>query len=353
MRLQLLLILFLVTAAEPLSSCTTFLLKSGDELAFGRNYDWNIGYGMLFTNNKGVMKRSFTSDRNPASWVSKYGSVTFNQFGKEFPMGGMNETGLVVELMWLDETQFPQPDERPAAGGILQWIQYQLDNHSTVKEVIDSDNSIRITPSSQPVHFLVADREGNAASIEFLEGKLVCHTGSQMKYPVLANDSYKNSAAYYESSKDNMLLPDQAYERSSFNRFSKACGMISEYESRSHEGAVNYAFRILGSVAQEGYTQWSIVYDVRNLIIHFRTQDSPKIKNIDIVTLSFDCNVSPSMLDIHIGKEGNVNSSLLPYSHTVNRKLIEDSYNGVEFLRAVPQTDRDRLSEYPDILECR
>ena len=41
----------------------------------------------------------------------KYGAIFFNQFGREFPMGGMNEAGLVVELMWLDETVFPSPDD--------------------------------------------------------------------------------------------------------------------------------------------------------------------------------------------------------------------------------------------------
>ena len=66
-------------------------------------------------------------DGNTISWVSQYGSITFNQYGKEFPTGGMNEKGLVVELMWLDGTIYPQPDERPAIG-VLQWIQYQLDN---------------------------------------------------------------------------------------------------------------------------------------------------------------------------------------------------------------------------------
>ena len=35
----------------------------------------------------------------PASWVSKYGSVTFNQYGRELPTGGMNEAGLVVETI--------------------------------------------------------------------------------------------------------------------------------------------------------------------------------------------------------------------------------------------------------------
>ena len=41
------------------------------------------------------------------SWTSKFGNVTFNQYGKEFPTGGMNENGLVIELMWLNEARYP------------------------------------------------------------------------------------------------------------------------------------------------------------------------------------------------------------------------------------------------------
>ena len=55
------------------------------------------------------------------NWTSTYGSATFNQYGREFPMGAMNEAGLVVETMMLDETEYPEADSRPAIN-ILQWI---------------------------------------------------------------------------------------------------------------------------------------------------------------------------------------------------------------------------------------
>jgi penicillin V acylase-like amidase (Ntn superfamily) len=124
--------------------------------------------------------------------VSKYGSITFNQYGKEFPTGGMNEKGLVVELMWLDETRYPNPDQRPAVG-VLQWIQYQLDNSSTTAEVIGSNSQIRISEKTAPIHFLVADAAGNVATIEFLDGKMVVHKDKELPFPVLTNDTYASS----------------------------------------------------------------------------------------------------------------------------------------------------------------
>ena len=127
-------------------ACTTFCLKSKGEVLFGKNYDWMVGDGLVFVNKRGVAKTS-TEESNPAKWVSQYGSVTFNQYGRENPSGGMNEAGLVIELMWLDETQYPKVDSRPAVD-VLEWIQYQLDNSATVEEVIKNSEKIRINSRS-------------------------------------------------------------------------------------------------------------------------------------------------------------------------------------------------------------
>ena len=50
-------------------------------------------------------------------------------------------------------------------------------------------------PRSDGVHFLVGDSKGNCASIEFIGGKMVCHTGQTMPVKVLANSTYDQSAA--------------------------------------------------------------------------------------------------------------------------------------------------------------
>ena len=121
---------FLLTAYIS-SACTTFFLNKNGQLFFGRNYDWVSGTGIVCTNLRSLQKTSLKQeDGNVMSWVSNYGSITFNQYGKEFPTGGMNEKGLVVELMWLDATKFPEPDNRPSLN-VLQWIQFQLDQNVT------------------------------------------------------------------------------------------------------------------------------------------------------------------------------------------------------------------------------
>src|SRR5215217_6240032 len=75
--------------------CTTFCLKNKGENLFGKNYDWSIGDGMIFVNKRGMSKMSsLEGEKKVLNWVSKYGSVTFNQYGWEQPSGGMNEMGV-------------------------------------------------------------------------------------------------------------------------------------------------------------------------------------------------------------------------------------------------------------------
>src|SRR6187399_2207527 len=141
---KILLLVSLLASVNVANPCTTFFLQHNGQMVFGRNYDWVADAGIVCTNQRGLAKTSVKNpDGNTISWVSLYGSITFNQYGKEFPTGGMNEKGLVVELMWLDGTHYPQKDQRPSVD-VLQWIQYQLDNSGSVEEVIKTDATLRI-----------------------------------------------------------------------------------------------------------------------------------------------------------------------------------------------------------------
>ena len=239
--------LAIICSGYATNACTTFFINKNGQMLFGRNYDWITDAGQVCTNLKGLYKTSMkTEDGETISWVSKYGSVTFNQYGKEFPTGGMNESGLVVELMWLDETKYPAADKRPAIG-VLQWIQYQLDNCSSIEEVIATDKILRIASiGTTPLHYLVADANGNAATIEFLDGKMVAHKGSELKQPVLTNSIYKESVRAFETANSPGQQASFAYGNNSIDRFKEACSMIRKLDELPKTiSTIDYAFSIL------------------------------------------------------------------------------------------------------------
>ncbi|HYJ47835.1 MAG TPA: linear amide C-N hydrolase, partial [Pyrinomonadaceae bacterium] len=296
-------------------ACTTFCLKKSGEVLSGGNYDWVIGDGLVFVNKRGVQKQATVEESaNPATWVSRYGSVTFNQYGRENPTGGMNEAGLVVEVMWLAETEYPKEDARPTLGS-QEWVQYQLDTSASVREVIRNARRVRITAPVK-IHYLVSDRAGNAATIEFVKGRLVVHAGASLAVSVLTNDTYEKSLGYARR-----VDPEKATSDGSLDRFARTVRRTQEFgkQAGGTRAAVAYAFETLRGAAQKNWTQWSIVYDQRRRHIYFRTLQSPQIKMVDAQAFDYSCGTTVKIFDMNSKESGNVTSKFTDYTRQANR----------------------------------
>jgi choloylglycine hydrolase len=330
-------------------ACTTFCIDDGEKLVFGRNYDWDIGVGLVMVNKRGLSKTALLSPSEvPARWVSKYGSVTFNQYGREFPTGGINEKGLVVEQMWLQETKYPARDERPALTE-LTWIQYQLDKCKTVDEVIATDSKLRIMRNGAPLHFLICDRAGQAAVIEFIDGKMVVHRAKELPYKALANSTYEKSLSYLKSCRgfggEKVIAADSV---DSLDRFAKAVYGIEQYAAEKRGDAIAQAFKILEEVSLGEATRWSIVYDVKNLAVQFKTGKSPKIKSLNLKDFDFNCNAPCRVLDIDCDLTGDVHALFIDYTTEINKKLIYDSWKSTSWLKDTPDIIMNMVASHPD-----
>jgi choloylglycine hydrolase len=327
-------------------ACTTFFINKNGQLIFGRNYDWITGAGMVFSNQRGLQKTSMkTEDGNTLSWVSRFGSISFNQYGKEFPTGGMNEKGLVVELMWLDGTEYPSHDERPAVG-TLQWIQYQLDCCETIEEVIATDKLLRIaSKGTVPLHYLIADAKGNSATIEFLDGKMVVHKGKDLPFPVLTNDQYNE--AMQQSNKFT------GQSNSSIDRFSRACRQVKQYQlGNINMPVVDYAFSILDNVAQGDWTKWSIVYDLSNKKIYFKSLESPAIKDISFTAFDLTCSASSKMFDINEPIKGGFSGVFQNFSISGYRSVLETAIRESQSQVMISEKSQQALLAYSKSVKC-
>jgi len=321
-----------------------------DEWVYGRNYDWYTEHCLIMVNKRGVAKTALTQD-NPASWVSKYGSITFNQYGREFPLGGMNETGLVIEIMWLEQTEYPFPDSRKALSD-LQWVQYQLDNCSTIDEVIASDAEVRITVRrAVPLHFLLCDRTGNAAVIEFLEGEMIVYAGRDLPVSALTNNTYAYSLRLLEKYGGDETAEPFASANNSLKRFVWAGEGIKLWNPGGGVSPVDYAFGILEKVSVNP-TVFSIAYDVGNGRIYYRCKSNPAIRYIDFDRFDYSCEKPVKILDIIAGEAGNVTGLFRDYTYAANYDLIKRSYSDTEFLKGIPDSLRVMVAKYPENLPC-
>jgi choloylglycine hydrolase len=309
-----------------------------------------VEHCLIVVNKRGVAK-SALSESNPAKWVSKYGSMTFNQYGRELPLGGMNEAGLVIECMALLETEYPQPDARPEMPE-LQWIQYHLDTAATVKEVIASEKKVRIAvKNSVPIHFLVCDRKGNAAVIEFLGGELVAYTGASLPATALTNSTYTHSRKLLgicgekEESKACMEAGD------SLTRFVRAARGVKGWDPKTEASPVDHAWSILDKVTVER-TVFGIVYDVKNGRIHYRTKSNSRVRFVDFNKVDYSCKTPVRILDLALDGEGDMTDRFSDYTLEANFALIKKSFTGTSFLKNTPETVMQMLAQYPENLPC-
>jgi choloylglycine hydrolase len=329
--------------------CTTFYIYTGDEAVFGRNYDWSTGAGLTVVNKRGMTKAALVGDDNPALWTSTYGSVTFNQYGRDFPVGGVNEKGLVVEVMWLEETIYPKADGRAAVGS-LQWVQYILDTCSNVREALTVLDDIRIVDETARLHYLLADRSGGCAAVEFLEGEAVVSTGdADLPFRTLANSTYDDSLTFLGLYEEEGT-PEDIAGTGSRERFTRAALRVNGYDIHVMDSAtaVDYAADILDDVAIPDYSQWSIVYDVAGGRVYWRTLENAKTRWFDVGAFDFSPAAPVKVYDMNAPGGGDVTGKFADYTYEANRALIDAAFAGTEFLTGVSEEARENLARYPE-----
>lgn len=329
-------------SVPPAFPCTTFVMKGPEGPVIGKNYDWGVDEGQVIVNPRGLEKRA--GGDGSFGWTARHGSVTFNQYGRERPSGGINEGGLVIEVMWLEETEYPADDDR-ARLSPLAWVQYNLDRSATVAEVIASDKVIRIGRGGAPLHFFAADASGAAATIEFLEGKMIAHTGKDLPWPVLTNDTYDRSLAKLEEA-PKAAAPEAFPGPGSLERFCRA-----SLRSKGG-GGPEEAQGILDDCAMEEYNAWRIVYDVANGIVRFRTRSAPRVRSIDVKKLDFDCTAPVLLVDMNGAEEGDVTGAFEPWTAEANYALMKKSFAGTSFLADVPDSTIRVMAERPAAIDC-
>ncbi len=331
-------------------ACTTVQVKTAKGAVYvGKGYDWSVGSGHVLFNKKGVAKRAALPDPTdkPAEWVSKHASITFNQYGRELPNGGMNDAGLMVEVMWLHETVFPPKDERPAVNE-LQWIQHQLDSHASVAEVVAHAGEVRPAAMYGKVHYLACDRGGACAAFEYLKGKLVITQGAALVVSTLTNSTYADSVKAlrgFEGFGGKAPIPDGIASTARFARASRLARQATSEAPVLRTLAVLDAVRIAHNPTGN-ITQWQIVYDLEKRRVSWRTAADREIKSAALAEEAPGCEAPVTYLDIN-GAQG---AKAKRWTVAANQALITASTATIK--DKLPAGAMERLAGYPTKLPC-
>jgi len=285
-------------------ACTSLVLDNVPSV-FATNYDNISDLCLLFINKRGQRKTGLSASTTGEvlRWTSRYASLTFNVGGYQLPWAGMNESGLVLSTMRLRETVPPNPDERPPLDYGPLWMQYVLDTCATVDEVVAATRNVRIVVAED--HYLIADRFGDCAAIEFLDGEVVVHSGVDLPVKVLTNGLYTESMAIWNQHQ-HVGNDDYSGLDSEFRRFCLGADLVTSFQPTDSANAVDYAFAALESVSDFS-TQMSIVFDTNTTRAYFKTSDNREIQYVDLFDFNLGCYAPVQMLDIHTGLSGEIN----------------------------------------------
>ena len=263
-------------------------------VATGRSMDWKTEmHSNLWVFPKGI-ERNGETGANSLKWTSKYGSVVTSAF-EIASTDGMNEKGLVANLLWLPETEYPVRDQSKPGLAITAWVQYMLDNFATVDEAVASidENTFQVVSDLMPdgsrlatLHLSISDATGDCAIFEYTGGKLTVYHSKE--YKVMTNSpTYNKQLAlneYWKSIGGLSFLPGT--NRPS-DRFARASFYINALPPTDDVRiAVASVFSVIRNTSvpygistpefpEISTTQWRTVSDSKNLLYFFESSLTP------------------------------------------------------------------------------
>ncbi len=333
---HLILILFVfANASQSALACSSFAEFQTHDRLIAKSFDWEVGVGHMVSNPRGLHKQALIANternkiRNSAiavEWRARFASLTFNQFGKEFPYGGMNEKGLVVEILNLADTQWAEPDEHPEIND-LQVIQYLLDTSADLDDVKINMSKVRLVAFSKGVQYFVCDLN-SCLAISLISGALnLTPIGA---IAGLANSRYSTLMKYAEKFTGfggSAPIPDGD---SSFARFVRGGAFLQSLSSTSQ---LQDMFSLLDEVVIGTLNKWRIVYSRSQSQVHLQMNSvegrSAGINFVWAQSLYRDCDQSlghgSQFLDMQKQRNGDLTLQFIPFSASQNEALVREA----------------------------
>jgi penicillin V acylase-like amidase (Ntn superfamily) len=294
-------------AAAAADACTRFVyLGADDQVLTGRSMDWSTDIGTNLWVFPQGMQRSGEAGPNSLKWTSKYGSVIASGFDIA-TTDGMNEAGLVANVLWLVESAYPKYDGKTPGLAVSAWAQYVLDNFATVKEAVETlaKEPFTIVTDKLPgedrlatVHLSLSDAGGDSAIIEYIDGRQVIHHGRT--YQVMTNspvfDQQLALNAYWRQIGGTVMLPGTNRASDRFARASFYVNAIPKTKDPVETTASVFSVIRNTSVPYGittpdqpniSSTRWRTVSDQKRKLYYFESALTPNVFWIDLTKMDF------------------------------------------------------------------
>ncbi len=319
--------------SERAEACTRTLYVGADKLTItGRTMDWKEDMASNLWVFPAGLVRDGAAGPNSVRWTSKYGSVVVSGY----EMGsadGMNEKGLVANLLYLAEANYGKPSKTGPYLSIGAWAQFVLDNYASVSEaVVGLENEpFRMLAPALPngvpaaLHLSISDASGDSAIFEYVDGKLKIHHGKD--YNVMTNSPiYEQQLAidtYWKGIGGLSFLPGTNRAADRFARASFLLDAIPKKVSAPYIRGVpqqSFAYQAVASVMgvmrsvsvplgittpaepNISSTLWRTVADQKNLIYYFDSATRPNTFWVPLTKLNLKAGAPVRKLTIANGE---------------------------------------------------
>lgn len=310
------------TQLNTTEACTRVVYQGKDNTVLtARSMDWKEDTrSNLWIFPRG-MKRNGEIGKNPLEWTSKYGSVVASAYDI-CSTDGMNEKGLVANLLWLAESEYPQWDGKKPGLSIAAWVQYILDNFATVDEAVSyvEKGTFEVVSDMMPdgtrmatLHLSISDADGDNAIFEYIGGELKIH--HDKSYQVMTNspvfDQQLALNDYWKNIGGTTFLPGTNRAADRFVRASFYINAIPKVaDTRTAVASVFSVIRNtsvpLGITTPNepniSSTRWRTVSDQKNKVYFFESTIQPNVFWVNLQDVDFSEKAPVKMLDLVSGK---------------------------------------------------
>lgn len=282
----------------------------------GRNMDFHKD---LMTN-LWLQPRGIARDdgvKGDLKWVSRYGSVVATAFDF-ISVDGMNEAGLAGHILWLTESDYGAPDASRTQLSQAVWLQYFLDNFSTVAEAVGwiTQSWVQVVQMTDPtggsppvIHLSLDDAKGDSCIIEYSAGRPVVYHSPE--YLVMTNsptfDQQLELVRTFSGLGGDQPLPGSTQASDRFARASYYVSRLSQPASQTD--AVAAMFSVMRNVAQPfripdpgkpdaSQTLWQTVMDLTHRCYVFESMTRPNIVWVNFDDIDLSSSAPQAKLDL-------------------------------------------------------
>ncbi len=129
--------------------------------------------------------------------------------------------------------------------------------------------------------------------------------------------------------------------------------MLNDYQlSDIKIPVVDYSFSILDKVAQGSHTKWSIVYDITNKRIYFKTLGYSEVKQVLFSSFDFKCSAISKAWDMNQHAKGDVSKLFKDFDLELNNRIVETSFNESKSQISVNEETKQKAWEYAFSVRC-